>query len=123
MIIRHDFDLALARHLGMIMSARRTLPQRRAGYSFELRHGGQNTPFTVTVGVYPDGSIGEVFVSGSKSGTAFEAVARDGAVLLSIALQYGIPLDVIKHAITREHDGSPSTIIGAVVDKLLLGGD
>jgi len=100
------------------MSARHTLPNRRAGFTFEMKHGGQNTPFQVTVGLYPDGRIGEVFISGGKSGSAFEAVARDGAVLLSIALQYHIPLDVMRHAITREGDGSPSTIIGAVIDKL-----
>jgi hypothetical protein len=26
--------------------------------------------------------------------------------------------ETIKHALTREHDGAPSTIIGAVVDRL-----
>ena len=40
------------------------------------------------------------------------------AVLLSIALQHGVPLETIKHALTREGNGTPSTIIGAVVDRL-----
>ena len=62
--------------------------------------------------------IGEVFISGSKAGSTTEAVARDGAVLLSIALQHGVPLETIKHALTREGNGTPSTIIGAVVDRL-----
>jgi hypothetical protein len=101
------------------MTARRALPNRRCGETFELKHGGQNTVFAVTVGYYePGGVIGEVFISGAKAGSEFEAVARDGAVLLSIALQFGVPLETIRHAITREHDGRPSTIIGAVIDRL-----
>ena len=99
-------------------SARNTLPQRRRGETFELVHGGQNTVFAVTFGYYPDGRIGEVFISGAKTGSAFEAVARDGAILLSLLLQQGGTLDVVKHAITREGNGAPSTIIGAVVDRL-----
>ena len=47
-----------------------------------------------------------------------EAIARDGAVLLSLALQYGVPLETIKHAITRDGQGQPQSIIGAVVDRL-----
>lgn len=100
------------------MTARNALPNRRHGEAFELTHGGQNSVFHVNVGRYADGSIGEVFISGSKSGTAFEAVARDGAILLSLALQHGVPLQTIKHALTREGNGSASTIVGAVVDRL-----
>lgn len=102
------------------MSERATLPQRRACETFELRHGGQNTPYQVTLGYYENSRIGEVFISGAKAGSAVEAVARDGAVLLSLALQYNVPLGTIKHALTREGDGTPSTIIGAVVDRLTV---
>lgn len=100
---------------------RNALPLRRSNATFELRHGGQNTPFQITLGYYPDGKVGEVFISGGKSGSDFEAVARDGAVLLSIALQFGVPLEVLRHAITRESDGAPSTIIGRVIDHLEIG--
>lgn len=100
-------------------SNRAVLPNRRAGENFEITHGGQNGQFVITTGCYPDGTIGEVFISGSKSGTAFEAVARDGAILLSLCMQHGVPLETIKHAVTREADGSASTIVGAVVDRLV----
>jgi len=103
-----------------MIAARFTLPARRASETFELSFGGQNKLFHVTVGYYPNGDVGEVFISGAKAGSEVEAVARDGAVLLSIALQYGVPLETIKHALTREQDGSPSTIIGAVVDQLAV---
>jgi hypothetical protein len=101
------------------MTSRAVLPNRRAGENIEITHGGQNTPFVITLGRYPDGTIGEVFISGSKSGSAFDAVARDGAILLSLCMQHGVPLETIKRAITREGDGAPSTIVGAVVDRLM----
>jgi hypothetical protein len=88
--------------------------------TFELRHGNMNATFMITLGRYPDGTIGEVFISGAKAGSEFEAIARDGAVLLSIALQYGVPLETIRHAITREANGNPSTIIGAVVEQIAI---
>ncbi len=97
---------------------RNTLPPRRAAETFELEHGNLGSGFTVTVGYYQDGTIGEVFISGAKSGFDVEAIARDGAVLLSLALQFGVPLDTIRHAITRREDGTAMSIVGAVVDKL-----
>jgi hypothetical protein len=104
------------------MSERRILPLRRYGETFEIKHGNKRDVFIVSVG-YFDGSDApaEVFVSGTKAGSETEAVARDAAVLLSIALQFGVPLDVIKHALTREQDGAASSIMGAIVDRLSLG--
>lgn len=99
-------------------SNRKVLPNRRSGENIEITHGGQNSKFVITLGRYPDGTIGEVFISGSKSGSSFDGVARDGAILLSLCMQHGVPLETIKHAMTREPDGSASTIVGAVVDKL-----
>jgi len=73
----------------------------------------------VTIGYFPDGSPGEVFVSAAKvPGTDLDAMARDGAILLSLCMQYGVPLDVLAGALTRNIDGSPSAITGAVVDRL-----
>jgi hypothetical protein len=101
------------------MTTRNTLPQRRFCETFEIRHGKMNTSFVVTVGRYNNGDSGEIFISGAKAGSEVEAVARDGAVLLSLCLQYGAPLDVIHGALTKEANGSPSTVIGAVVKKLI----
>ena len=101
-----------------MIAIRTPLPQRRFCETTEVRMPGQRAVFAVTVGRYHDGTIGEVFVSGAKAGSETEAVARDGAVLLSIALQYGVPLGAFRTALTRNLDGSPSSIIGAVVDRL-----
>jgi hypothetical protein len=102
------------------MTDRTPLPQRRHSETFELEHGGQRRKYSVTLGYYggPGSKVGEVFVTGAKAGSEAEANARDAAILLSLALQHGVPLDTIKHAITREADSSPSTVIGRVVDRL-----
>lgn len=100
------------------MAGRRVLPERRACETFDLCHGGQRVTFCVTLGRYNDGPVGEVFICGAKAGSEVEAVARDGAILLSLALQHGVPLDVIAGALTRESSGAPSTIIGAVVQAI-----
>jgi hypothetical protein len=83
-----------------------------------LKHGKQNTEFAVTVGYYADGRVAEVFIDGAKSGTDMGAVTRDGAILLSLALQHGVALATIKHAITRNQRGEAETIVGAVVEAL-----
>jgi hypothetical protein len=94
------------------------LPQRREAETFDLDFGGLNKAHTITVGFYEDGSIGEVFISGGKSGEIVEAMARDAAVILSMALQYGANLEDIQKAITRDGQDDAQSIIGVVVDKL-----
>ena len=102
------------------MTTRRTpLPARRRCETIEIEFGGFNRLHTITLGYYADGTPGEVFINSGKSGEQFEATARDGAVLLSLALQHGVSLDTIKHAITRDGQGAPSSIIGAVVERLI----
>ncbi len=97
---------------------RRQLPPRRLSESFELAWGGFTKPHMITVSYYHDGSLGEVFISGGKSGEQVEAIARDAAIILSIAMQYGVPLGPIAHSITRDSQGAPSSIIGRVIDEL-----
>jgi hypothetical protein len=92
------------------MSERRILPQRRSCETFEIDFGGLARSHTIT--------LGEVFINGGKSGELVEAIARDGAVVLSLALQYGAELDNIRSAITRDAQGAPTSIIGAVLDQL-----
>lgn len=99
---------------------RRALPMKRRCETFEIAFGGLARSHTVTLGYYDDGSLGEVFITGGKSGEQVEAIARDGAVLLSMALQYGVPLDTIRHAITRDGQGAPSSIVGVVIDRLAV---
>jgi hypothetical protein len=75
-------------------------------------------PFVVTVGFFDDGTPGEVFIDGCKTGTDIESIARDAGVLLSLALQHGVPPETIRHAVTRGASEEPASILGAIVDAL-----
>lgn len=97
---------------------REPLPLRRRSETFELPFGGLRESHVVTIGFYEDGRIGEVFITGGKSGEAVEAIARDSAVILSLALQFDVPLSIIARAITRDGQGMPQTVVGCIVDLI-----
>ena len=96
---------------------RKTLPPRRLAETFTVTH--WNQPFSVTVGFYDDGTLGEIFINVSKSGADLAHVAHDAGVTLSLGLQHGVPIESIQHAVTRDNNGAPSSILGAVVDALV----
>lgn len=76
----------------------------------------------MTIGYFDGQAPAEVFINLNKqSGSELEAIARDGAILVSICLQHGCPLDVIQKAISRTVAGEPRTVIGAAVDTLKKG--
>jgi hypothetical protein len=94
--------------------SRRTLPQRRYSETFDLMF--RNQTIAITVGRYANGDLGEIFINVGKSGTDIASVAHDAAVLLSLALQYGVPIEAIRHAVSRNGaSGDAASIIG--VDK------
>ena len=47
----------------------------------------------LTVGLYPDGNPGEVFIKMAKQGSTVSGLVDTIAVLISVALQYGVPLE------------------------------
>ena len=96
------------------MTARERLPTRRQCESFEFSHGGHI--FTLCAGPYPD--LAEIFLSSHKPGSPIEAIARDAAVTVSIALQFGADLETIRAALTKDHDGGSATLLGAALDAL-----
>jgi hypothetical protein len=98
------------------MMQRHRLPDRRRGETIEFYH--DHHGYTLTVGHYRDGRIGEVFLNAHKSGGALEAVARDAAIVVSIALQHGADLGTIRRALTRDSNGAPATLIGAAIDAI-----
>lgn len=100
--------------------SRRLLPAKRRCETFTLPFGGLSRNHSVTIGYYEDDMPGEVFITGGKSGEMVEAIARDSAILLSFCLQHGVPLDAIRHAITRDAQNTPLSIVGVVVDKLVV---
>lgn len=105
--------------------SRTALANRRNSLTFTMQFQGER--YHVTVGFYGDSRIGEVFInrilgkSSAKINTILDGVCRDSAILMSLALQHGVDLDTMMHAVTRDEDGEPSTIIGAIVDRLVEG--
>ena len=93
---------------------RQVLPKRAE--TFTVIHWDQ--PFVVTVGFFDDGTPGEVFIDGCKTGQDVQSTARDAAVVLSLALQHGTPIEVIRRAVTRSGAGEAASIPGAIADRL-----
>jgi hypothetical protein len=102
------------------MSERTRLENRRASTTFELECGGLR--YTCTVGRYRDGSIGELFLNNHKSNSASDANARDSAIVASLAIQHGVPIETIRRALLRDAQGKPSTPLGTALDIILLRG-
>ncbi|QFR34705.1 hypothetical protein [Ancylobacter sp. TS-1] len=100
----------------MSAARRNNLPARRAAETLAFTHRGIG--YTASVGFYEDGRIGESFLDGVKAGTDAQINAKDGAVILSIALQYGVPLTVLRHAVARNDGGDPQGPIGALLDLM-----
>lgn len=92
------------------------LPNRRQGLSFDFSHGRMNYSGTASFG--PDYEIAEIFLSGGKVGSELEAATRDCAVIASLAIQHGTPVEVIRKALTRLDDGSAAGPMGAFLDLI-----
>jgi ribonucleoside-diphosphate reductase alpha chain len=82
----------------------------------DLRHGGFD--YVAGIGRFKDGRLAEIFLNAAKTGTAIEATARDAAILVSLALQHGVTPTELRHALTRNADGTASGPVGALLDLL-----
>jgi ribonucleoside-diphosphate reductase alpha chain len=80
---------------------RRRLPSERQAITHKFSISGHEG--YVTVGMYEDGSPGELFLVMSKEGSAISGLMDGFATAISLALQYGVPLEVLvnKFAHTR----------------------
>jgi hypothetical protein len=98
------------------MTERSRLPNRRRSLTFGLECSGLR--YTATVGYYRDGGLGEIFLGNHRADSHTDACAKDSAILASIALQYGVPLAVLRKAVLRDAQGRASTPIGVALDLL-----
>jgi ribonucleoside-diphosphate reductase alpha chain len=72
---------------------RRRLPDERQALTHKFSIGGHEG--YLTVGMYEDGTPGEIFVRMAKEGSAISGLMDSFATSTSIMLQYGVPLDVL----------------------------
>lgn len=98
------------------MSARERLPHRRAAESFDFES--QGLAFMATFGRFDDGRLSEIFLVNHKAGSMAGINACDAAVICSIALQHGVPLNVIRRALMRDSQGRPSGPLGTALDLI-----
>ncbi|MBO9428548.1 vitamin B12-dependent ribonucleotide reductase [Sulfitobacter sp. R18_1] len=77
---------------------RSRLPQRRKGYTQKAVLGGQKV--YLRTGEYQDGRLGEIFIDMHKEGAGFRALMNNFAIAVSVALQYGVPLEEFVDAFT-----------------------
>jgi ribonucleoside-diphosphate reductase alpha chain len=74
-----------------VRGRRRSLPNRRVGYTQKAKLGGHS--IFIRTGEYDDGSLGEIFLDMHKEGAAFRSLLNSFAIAVSLGLQYGVPLE------------------------------
>ena len=72
---------------------RRKLPDERASITHKFDIAGHEG--YITVGIYDDGTPGEIFLVMAKEGSTISGFADAFAQAISYALQYGVPLQVL----------------------------
>jgi hypothetical protein len=95
---------------------RNRLPNRRPAITFAFER--DNSHYQATVGYFPDGRVGEIFLNADRPDSFLDALTSDAAILASIAMQYGATLDEIRHALKRDIRGDAATPIGAALDLI-----
>jgi ribonucleoside-diphosphate reductase alpha chain len=82
-------------------AVRHKLQEERASITHKFNVGGHEG--YITVGLYPDGNPGELFITMAKEGSTVSGLMDSFALAVSIALQHGVPLKLFceKFAHTR----------------------
>jgi ribonucleoside-diphosphate reductase alpha chain len=82
-------------------AVRHRLPEERASVTHKFEVGGHEG--YITVGLYPDGCPGEIFVTMAKEGSTVSGLMDSFSCSISLALQHGVPLKMLceKFAHTR----------------------
>ena len=74
-------------------AVRHRLPAERASVTHKFSVAGHEG--YITVGLYPDGSPGEIFLQMTKEGSAVAGLLDSFATAVSLALQHGVPIRVL----------------------------
>jgi ribonucleoside-diphosphate reductase alpha chain len=95
---------------------RERLANRRACETLDFECQGQ--PYKASIGRFEDGRLAEIFLSNCKAGSHSDSAAKDSAVVASLALQHGVPLETIRKALMRDSHGRASSPLGTALDLL-----
>lgn len=76
-----------------VQFSRRRLPEERNSITHKFNISGHEG--YLTVGLYKDGTPGELFIGMSKEGSTLSGIVNAWAITVSLALQYGVPLETL----------------------------
>ena len=89
-----DIDQAVKDALAKAPPKRRRMPRERQSITHKFSIGGHEG--YITAGMYDDGSVGEIFLTDiGKEGSTLRGMMNSFATAISIALQYGVPLETL----------------------------
>ncbi|HEY4426842.1 MAG TPA: vitamin B12-dependent ribonucleotide reductase [Solirubrobacteraceae bacterium] len=87
-------EQAVSKALAEAGPRRRRMPRERQSITHKFSIGGHEG--YITAGMYPDGSVGEIFLTDiGKEGSTLRGMMNSFATAISIALQYGVPLETL----------------------------
>lgn len=102
--------------------------KRRQLETIGIEHEGQQYKIGLGRSIQCDGSCGgqprlgtiiEVFLNGKRANSQLDVLASDGAILMSMLIQYSCPPADIFHAMKRNSDGSPASPLGRAAAYLV----
>ena len=89
-----EIDKAVAEALAKAPPKRHRMPRERQSLTHKFSIGGHEG--YITAGMYEDGSVGEIFLTDiGKEGSTLRGMMNSFATAISIALQYGVPLETL----------------------------
>jgi adenosylcobalamin-dependent ribonucleoside-diphosphate reductase len=87
-------EQAVSKALAEAGPRRKRMPRERQSLTHKFSIGGHEG--YITAGMYPDGSVGEIFLTDiGKEGSTLRGMMNSFATAISIALQYGVPLETL----------------------------
>jgi hypothetical protein len=99
------------------MNQRKGLPHRRQATNFKGKWNGM--AIFISCGYYNDGTLGEVFLSAGKLQSGMDTAAKDAAIAISLALQFGCPVETLANAFLRLDDTTPEGLAGWAMRTIL----
>jgi ribonucleoside-diphosphate reductase alpha chain len=87
-------EAAVTKALAEAGPRRKRMPRERQSITHKFSIGGHEG--YITAGMYEDGSVGEIFLTDiGKEGSTLRGMMNSFATAISIALQYGVPLETL----------------------------
>jgi ribonucleoside-diphosphate reductase alpha chain len=85
---------AVEKAIGEVGPKRKRMPRERQSITHKFSIGGHEG--YITAGMYEDGTVGEIFITDvGKEGSTLRGMMNSFATAISIALQYGVPLNTL----------------------------